>query len=281
MHAQELRAKAPRRQRVTTQSAHVHLVVPKLLARRFDEARPDRVWTADVTCLSTRADRLYLSRARPRDARRRRLGAAPHAGARTHARPVGHGRASPPTRAGCVAPRAPEEPVRVPGLSGAAHGARHDLRHEPERDCWNDAVAESFFATLKRELADGAGWATRDDARRRADRRLPLQRGLVQPAAAALSAGLRQPRAVQTPACDVCRTTSRPRGSPNWVRPDRRRHGLSRGTTLITAPHTADAKASLRAGLRRRRVGRGYCRERRGLCLSRRHNYVLGLSPPK
>lgn len=28
-----------------------------------------------------------------------------------------------------------------------------------------NAVAESFFATLKRELADDADWATRDDAR--------------------------------------------------------------------------------------------------------------------
>jgi transposase InsO family protein len=28
-----------------------------------------------------------------------------------------------------------------------------------------NAVAESFFATLKRELADGADWATRDEAR--------------------------------------------------------------------------------------------------------------------
>jgi len=28
-----------------------------------------------------------------------------------------------------------------------------------------DAVVESFFATLKRELVDDADWATRDDAR--------------------------------------------------------------------------------------------------------------------
>lgn len=32
-------------------------------------------------------------------------------------------------------------------------------------DCWDHAVAESFFATLKRELADAADWATRDEAR--------------------------------------------------------------------------------------------------------------------
>ena len=32
-------------------------------------------------------------------------------------------------------------------------------------DCWDNAVAESFFGTLKRELVDGADWATREDAR--------------------------------------------------------------------------------------------------------------------
>jgi len=32
-------------------------------------------------------------------------------------------------------------------------------------DCWDNAVAESFFATLKRELSDRADWHTRDEAR--------------------------------------------------------------------------------------------------------------------
>jgi putative transposase len=32
-------------------------------------------------------------------------------------------------------------------------------------NCWDNAVAKSFFATLKREPADDAYWATRDDAR--------------------------------------------------------------------------------------------------------------------
>ncbi len=33
-------------------------------------------------------------------------------------------------------------------------------------DCWDNAVAESFFATLKTELAYDAGWETRESARR-------------------------------------------------------------------------------------------------------------------
>ena len=31
--------------------------------------------------------------------------------------------------------------------------------------CWDSAVAESFFATLKRELLPNATWATREEAR--------------------------------------------------------------------------------------------------------------------
>ena len=33
-------------------------------------------------------------------------------------------------------------------------------------DCWDNAVAESFFATLEHELIADHDWATRTDARR-------------------------------------------------------------------------------------------------------------------
>jgi putative transposase len=32
-------------------------------------------------------------------------------------------------------------------------------------NCWDNAVAESFFATLKTELVTGTDWATREEAR--------------------------------------------------------------------------------------------------------------------
>jgi transposase InsO family protein len=32
-------------------------------------------------------------------------------------------------------------------------------------DCWDNAVAESFFATLERELIEHADWHTREAAR--------------------------------------------------------------------------------------------------------------------
>ena len=33
-------------------------------------------------------------------------------------------------------------------------------------ECWDNAVAESFFATIKRELIDTRSWPTRDGLRR-------------------------------------------------------------------------------------------------------------------
>ncbi len=32
-------------------------------------------------------------------------------------------------------------------------------------DCWDNAVAESFFATLKKELVNGSNWKSREGAR--------------------------------------------------------------------------------------------------------------------
>ena len=46
----------------------------------------------------------------------------------------------------------------------AGHGFRQSLSRP--RQCWDNAVAESWFATLKRELIHRRTWATRAEARR-------------------------------------------------------------------------------------------------------------------
>ena len=45
----------------------------------------------------------------------------------------------------------------------AAHGIRQSLSRP--RQCWDNAVAESFFSTLKTELVHRQGWPTRARAR--------------------------------------------------------------------------------------------------------------------
>jgi transposase InsO family protein len=45
----------------------------------------------------------------------------------------------------------------------AAHGIVGSMSRKG--DCWDNAVAESFFATLESELILEADWASRDEAR--------------------------------------------------------------------------------------------------------------------
>ncbi len=67
-------------------------------------------------------------------------------------------------------------------------------------ECWDNAVAESFFATIKRELIDTRAWPTTS---RTAPRRLRVHRGLVQhPAVAQL------PRLPQPPTYEASSTTT-------------------------------------------------------------------------
>ena len=44
----------------------------------------------------------------------------------------------------------------------AAHGLEASMSRRG--DCWDNAVAESFFATLERELIDRSDWRTRAEA---------------------------------------------------------------------------------------------------------------------
>jgi transposase InsO family protein len=46
----------------------------------------------------------------------------------------------------------------------AAHGVEVSMSRRG--NCWDNAVAESFFATLERELIDRCDWRTRADAAR-------------------------------------------------------------------------------------------------------------------
>jgi len=56
--------------------------------------------------------------------------------------------------------------------------------------CWDNAVAESFFATIKSELLDRRAWPTRTAAHKAIFNWI----GLVQHPPAALHIGLPQPR---------------------------------------------------------------------------------------
>jgi putative transposase len=172
MRAAGLRAGAPRRVCVTTDSAHALPVAPNVVARDFAVApggapRPlDRVWVGDITYLPTGEGWLYLAVLLD-VASRRVVGWA--------MRHTIDGRLTRDALVMALAARAPAPGALQHTDRGSQYAAReyqallaaHGMRCSMSRagDCWDNAVAESFFATLKRELVGGAEWATRDEAR--------------------------------------------------------------------------------------------------------------------
>jgi putative transposase len=166
MRHRGLAARRRRRYRVTTDSRHPFPIAANVLARQFTTAAPNVAWDTDITYIPTGEGWLYL--AAILDLYSRAV--------------VGWAMNTEITRqlpldalAMALARRRP-----APGLlhhsdrgSQYASGdyqaalAQHGLRGSMSRrgDCWDNAVAESFFATLKVELVHDARWPTRAAAR--------------------------------------------------------------------------------------------------------------------
>jgi transposase InsO family protein len=163
-----------RRRPRTTDSAHADPIAPNVLDRRFDVSpvdelgvqRLDRVWVSDLTYVPTREGWLYLAVVLDLASRRivgwamgpsleveLALGALRMAiAARRPARGLLHHSDRGSQYAG----------ADYAGVL-AAHGMLASMSRKG--DCWDNAVAESFFATLERELIARRDWRTRTEAR--------------------------------------------------------------------------------------------------------------------
>ena len=173
MHTEGLRAKSARRYRVTTQSEHAHPLAPNVLARDFAVSAPTApaaaaapVWMGDITYLPTKEGWLYLAVLLERDGRRvvgwalrpylgQELALSALEMALQHHRPAGGG---------------VHHSDR--GVQYASHAyrrrltqARFTVSMSRPGNCWDNAVVESFFATLTKELLLEGPFATRDEAR--------------------------------------------------------------------------------------------------------------------
>ncbi len=161
-----IRARQPRRVPHTTDSRHAHPVAPNLLARDFTAAAPDLRWAADITYVATAEGWLYF--AVVLDLFSRRV--------------VGHA---------CGATLATELVVEALAMAGGRRHTGGDLIHHSDRgsqyassqyrqrlaaagarcsmsrrgDCYDNAVVESFFGTLKTELVHARHYQTRAEAR--------------------------------------------------------------------------------------------------------------------
>jgi putative transposase len=164
MREQGLRARGKRRYCVTTNSAHHHRVAPNRVARNFSASAPNRVWLTDITYLATGEGWLYLTCFLDVYSRRVVGWAVDD---RLHAAATCRALHEATVR------RKPDPGLTVHSDRGVQYAGEDFQRLLRQRNfvgsmsrkgnCWDNAPMESFFATLKRELADRP-WATRSAA---------------------------------------------------------------------------------------------------------------------
>ena len=165
MRADRLAGCRPRRF-VRTTVADRTATAPDLVKRQFTAARPNQVWLTDITYVPTDEGWLYL--AAILDACSRRVvGWSLSDHLRTELALAALEMA---VQARRPAPGLIHHSDRGCQYTAAAytaalvgHGIRQSLGQPGT--CWDNAVAESFFATLKTELIHRQRWATRQRAR--------------------------------------------------------------------------------------------------------------------
>jgi putative transposase len=163
MRDNDLAARTWRRFRKTTDSKHSFPIAPNVLERDFTAAGPNEAWVTDITFLWTTQGWLYLAVILDLFSRRvvgwatsrnvdRHLALAALDMALTHRRPT----------AGLV-----HHSDRGSTYASADYRKALDARGiecsmSRQGDCWDNAVAESFFASMKREMEnidDLESWA--------------------------------------------------------------------------------------------------------------------------
>ena len=169
--ATQLKAKTRRRYRpAPTDSQQADPVAPNRLARQFAVAAigaPNRVWAADYTFIPTREG--FLDLAVVLDLYSRRVVGWAMRHTQDHVLVLDAlGMAVLQRRPG---PGLMHHSDR--GRQYASTAYRTRLQHLAMQasmsgvgNCWDNAVVESFFASLKTELVEGADWRTREEARR-------------------------------------------------------------------------------------------------------------------
>ena len=167
MKSHGIRSKMRRRFVVrTTDSRHGHPLAANRLAQQFDVPLPNQVWAADITYIPTGEGWLYLAAVIDLCSRKVVGWAADD-----------HLRAELPCAALQMAltHRRPSGPLLHHSDRGVQYAcdeyqallARHGIECSMSRrgNCYDNAVVESFFGTLKTELIHHHTYATRNEAR--------------------------------------------------------------------------------------------------------------------
>lgn len=142
-----------KRFRVTTNSDHDAPIAPNLLERNFTAGAPNRVWVGDITYLRTRRGWAYL--AVLIDLYSRKVvgwSVEDHMRTELVEKALASAFATRTPPAGLV--HHTDRGVQYASVAYQEHLAQLGARVSMSRkgDCWDNAVAESFFGTLEQEL---------------------------------------------------------------------------------------------------------------------------------
>jgi transposase InsO family protein len=167
MKSAGIQGRSKRRFKRTTDSRHADPIAPNILDRQFEVQAPNEVWVTDVTAIATWEGWLYLAVILDLYSRRVVAWASSANNDTNLALEALH-----------VATRRRQPPRGLlhhsdrgsPYASGAYRKALDDggmvQSMSRKGDCWDNAVAESFFATLRAELVDHITCPTRAVAKR-------------------------------------------------------------------------------------------------------------------
>jgi len=166
MKAADIKAKMARRFVITTHSKNTLQPAPDLLQRRFTVNKPDRAWVSDTTFIATREGWLYL--AMILDLYSRQI-IGWSMGSKNNAELVQDALTMAIFRRGTI------KDVIVHSDQGSTYASgayqrqlkEHKLRCSMSRkgECHDNAVAESFFGSLKNELVHYEDYTTRAEAK--------------------------------------------------------------------------------------------------------------------
>ncbi|MBR0560517.1 IS3 family transposase [Neokomagataea sp. TBRC 2177] len=164
MQEQKLRVIRTRRFKVTTNSAHNHVIAPNHLHQNFSITMKNQKWAADLTYIWTREGWVYLAVVLDLFSRRV-IGWSTGARMTTKLVLSALERAiavRQPT-SGCVhhADRGSQYCSEEYRKRLVAHGFIVSMSRKG--NCWDNAVTESFFKTLKAELIWRQSWSSRQE----------------------------------------------------------------------------------------------------------------------
>jgi transposase InsO family protein len=166
MQEEGLEGQRKRRFRVTTDSRHSYPVAPNALNRDFTVSAPNKVWVTDITYIWTREGWIYLAAILDLFSRRVVGWSADSYIDRTLALDA---------LGMALRTRQPEPGLIHHSDRGIQYASgdyqkllsEHGITCSMSRkgDCWDNAVAESFFSTLKAELVYRNDYVSRSQAR--------------------------------------------------------------------------------------------------------------------